>query len=80
MNRRSFAERLGLTAYGVMAGICASVLGAWAASGISGGAGAGVWIGVTVALALAAAWFADRVIVLAGRFIRLGLDRFPALR
>lgn len=62
------------------AGIGASVLGAWAASGLSGRAQAGVWIGVTAVLAVAAAWCADRVIDLAGRLIRIGLGRPPAAR
>lgn len=76
VNRRSLAQQWCLTAYGVVAGICACVLAAWASSGIEGGAGVGVWIGLAILLALVAAWFAEHVVSLAAHLSRLGLDQF----
>jgi hypothetical protein len=77
---RPRGERLGLAGYGVVAGIGASVIGAWVSSRLTGGTRIGVWIGATTVLALAAAWFADRVVWLAGRLLRFGLGRSPASR
>lgn len=73
MIRRPLGERLGLVGYGALAGIGASVIGARASSAIVGGGRIGVWIGVTVILAMVAAWFADQVVLLAGRLLRSGL-------
>jgi hypothetical protein len=80
MIRRPPGERLVLVGYGVIAGIGASVIGAWASSGIVGGARIGVWIGVTVVLAVIAAWFAERIVPLVGRLLRHGLGRPPVSR
>jgi hypothetical protein len=80
MNRRFPVERLGLVGYGVLVGICSSVLGAWLSSGLSGGAGIGVWIGVTVVAALAGAWFAEHAVAFVGRLVQPGFRRFPASR
>jgi hypothetical protein len=75
MNRRPPAERLGLVGYGVVAGIGASGIGAWASSEITGGARAGVWIGVTAVVSVGAARFADGVVLLVGRLLRIGFSR-----
>jgi hypothetical protein len=80
MIQRPLGERLGLVGYGVLAGIAASVIGAWVSSALGGGARIGVWIGLTVVLAVAAARFADQVVVLAGRLLRSWPGRRPAAR
>jgi hypothetical protein len=80
MIRRPLGERLGMVGYGILAGTGASVIGAWASSGIVGPARIGVWIGVTVVLAVVAARFADQVVVLVGRLLRSGLGRGPVSR
>jgi hypothetical protein len=80
MIRRTPGERLGLVGYGVTAGIGASVIGAWTSSSIVGGARIVVWIGSTTVFGVAAAWFAEPVVLLVGRLLRHGLGGPPVPR
>ena len=63
---------LGLTGYGVVAGIAATAIGALASSAFAGGARIGVWIGVTAVLAVALAWSAEPAVMLLSRWLRHG--------
>jgi hypothetical protein len=56
--------------YGISAGIGTTALGAWGASGITGGARIVVWVTVTAALSAGAAWIAVPVIALWTRPLR----------
>jgi hypothetical protein len=80
MIRRSLGERLGLVGYGVTAGLCAGVIGAWVSSSLAGGARLAVWIGVTVVLAMTAGSFAERAVLLVSRLLRYGLGGPPVSR
>lgn len=65
---------LGIVAYGVLAGILATTVGAWASSPFSGGTRTGAWIGVTAVVSLALAWFAESVVLLIARCFYSGLS------
>jgi hypothetical protein len=65
---------LGLVAYGVLAGILATTVGAWASSLMSGAPRIAAWIGVTAVISLALAWFAEAVLILLGRRLLHGLN------
>lgn len=56
--------------YGIPAGIGTTALGAWGASGITGGARIAVWVTVTAVLSAGAAWIAVPVIALRTRPVR----------
>ena len=80
MTGHSPGERLGLVVYGVVAGIAASALGAWASSRLAGSARIAAWLAVTAVLALSFAWFAERVVLLLIRCLRYGFDGRPLSR
>jgi hypothetical protein len=65
---------LGIVAYGVLAAILATTLGAWASSPFSGGVRIGAWIGVTAVLSLVLAWFAEAVVAILARWFLHGLS------
>ena len=69
------AERLGLVGYGVVVGIGASALGAWASSPVQGSARIGAWVAVTGVLAVAFGWFAESIVMLLARTVRYGIGR-----
>jgi hypothetical protein len=60
--------------YGVLTGILATTVGAWASSPISGGARIGAWIGTTAVIGLVLAWFAEVVVVVLGRLFLHGFS------
>jgi len=71
---------LGLVAYGVLAGILATTVGAWVSSPISGAARIVAWIGVTTVISLVLAWFAEAVVILLGRRLQHGLNGWSLFR
>jgi hypothetical protein len=75
MSGRSPRDRsLGIVAYGVLAGILATTMGAWASSPFSGGVRIGAWIGVTAVLSLVLAWSAEAVVAVLTRWFLHGLS------
>jgi hypothetical protein len=75
MTGRSPRDRsLGLVAYGVLAGILATTVGAWASSPVPGAARVGTWIGITAVVALVLTWFAEAVVMLLARWFYHGLS------
>jgi hypothetical protein len=78
MSGRSPRDRnLGIVAYGVLAGILATTMGAWASSPFSGVARIGAWIGVTAVISLVLAWFAEAVVAILARWFQHGLSGRP---
>jgi hypothetical protein len=75
MSGRSPQDRsLGIVAYGVLAGILATTMGAWASSPFTGGVRIPAWIGATAVLSLVLAWFAEAVVAILGRWFLHGLS------
>lgn len=74
MSGRSPGDRkLGIVAYGMLAGILATTVGAWASSPFSGGTRIGAWIGVTAVISLVLAWFAEAIVFILARLFLRGL-------
>jgi hypothetical protein len=77
MMRVARQEQFGLVGYGIVVGVGASAVGAWASSPVSGSARIGTWIIVTGVLASALAWFAESAVLVLTRWLRYGFGRGP---